>query len=85
MKVTNNYWAYRTDCTEELFALIPFYLCPLSSRQKVTSKSSISMVLYEQGRRVQASQQLIPFIASRIPGDKKFLVREDFRFYCWSA
>jgi hypothetical protein len=85
VKVINNYWAYRTDCKDELYTLIPFYLWPLSFRQKVTSKSSTSMVLYEQGRRVQAAQQLIPLIASRIPGHKKFLAREDFRFYCWSV
>jgi hypothetical protein len=37
VKVINNYRAYRTDCKEEMYALILFYLCQLSSRQKVTN------------------------------------------------
>jgi hypothetical protein len=56
VKVINNYWAYRTDCKEEEHALIPFYFCPLSSRQKVTSKSSTGVVLCEQATLIQASQ-----------------------------
>lgn len=56
MKVINNYWAYRTDCKQELHVLIPFYFYPPSSRHKVTSKSGTAMVLYEQRRRVTVSQ-----------------------------
>jgi hypothetical protein len=50
VKAVNNYCAYRADCRQKLYALIPFYFGPLSSKHKVTSKSRTGMIPCGKGR-----------------------------------